>query len=79
VGGGRRKSTQLLLLVNREVILGLCERRGLDVETIEVYLDSNKTPLPLLTSDTSWLSGRTLRIRGKRFCTLQYSRQCKVD
>jgi hypothetical protein len=54
------------LLVNREVILGLCERRGLDVETIEVYLDSNKTPLPLLTSDTSWLSGRTLRIRGKR-------------
>ncbi len=57
--------TSVMVLPAREVILALCERRGLEVESMEVYLDSNKTPLPLLTSDTSWLSGRTLRIRSK--------------
>ena len=50
--------------MGREVILSLCERRGLDVEGVDVYLDNNRTPLPLLTSETSWLAGRTLRIRG---------------
>ena len=45
--------------------MSLCERRGLDVEGVDVYLDNNRTPLPLLTSETSWLSGRTLRIRGE--------------
>ena len=49
----------------REAISGVCERRGVDVESIEVFLDNNKTPLPLLTSETSWLGGRTLKIRGK--------------
>ena len=49
----------------REAVSGLCERRGFDIDSIEVYLDNNKTPLPLLTSETSWLSGRTLRIKGQ--------------
>jgi hypothetical protein len=53
-------------------MVGLCERRGLEVENIEVYLDGNKTPLPLLTSDTSWLSGRTLRIRGEPLAFYNY-------
>ena len=35
-----------------------------DIDTIDVFLDNNKTPLPLLTSETSWLGGRTLKIRG---------------
>ncbi|XP_023335851.1 pleckstrin homology domain-containing family G member 5, partial [Eurytemora carolleeae] len=49
----------------KEAVSGLCERRGFDIDSIEVYLDNNKTPLPLLTSETSWLSGRTVRIKGK--------------
>jgi len=49
----------------REAISAVCERRGVDVESINVFLDNNKTPLPLLTSETSWLGGRTLKIRGK--------------
>ena len=36
-----------------------------DIDTIDVFLDNNKTPLPLLTSETSWLGGRTLKIRGE--------------
>ena len=49
----------------REAISTVCERRGVDVESINVFLDNNKTPLPLLTSETSWLGGRTLKIRGE--------------
>lgn len=49
----------------REAISGVCDRRGVDVDSIDVFLDNNKTPLPLLTSETSWLGGRTLKIRGK--------------
>ena len=49
----------------REAIAAVCERRGVDVESINVYLDQSRTPLPLLTSETSWLGGRHIRIRGK--------------
>ena len=49
----------------REAISSVCERRGVDIDSIDVFLDNNKTPLPLLTSETSWLGGRTLKIRGK--------------
>ena len=48
----------------REAISSVCERRGVDIDSIDVFLDNNKTPLPLLTSETSWLGGRTLKIRG---------------
>ena len=47
---------------------------GLDIDGIDVFLDNNKTPLPLLTSETNWLSGRTLRIKSKCFnfiCSLR--------
>ena len=49
----------------REAISGVCERRGVDIDSIDVFLDNNKTPHPLLTSETSWLGGRTLKIRGE--------------
>ena len=49
----------------REAISGVCERRGVDIDSIDVFLAKNKTPLPLLTSETSWLGGRTLKIRGE--------------
>ena len=58
----------LIHLYYREAVSGLCERRGFDIDSIEVYLDNNKTPLPLLTSETSWLSGRTVRIKGQFKC-----------
>ena len=49
----------------REAISGVCDRNGVDVDTINVYLESSRTPLPLLTSETSWLGGRHIRIRAK--------------
>ena len=49
----------------REAISAVCERNGVDVEGINVYLESSRTPLPLLTSETSWLGGRHIRIRAK--------------
>ena len=49
----------------------MCERRGVDVESINVYLDQSRTPLPLLTSETSWLGGRHIRIRGKYYFNVQ--------
>lgn len=35
------------------------------MDAINVYLDSSTTPLPLLTTETAWLGGRLIRIRGK--------------
>ena len=55
----------------REAISAVCERRGVDVESINVYLDQSRTPLPLLTSETSWLGGRHIRIRGKYYFNVQ--------
>ena len=55
----------------REAISAVCERRGVDVESINVYLDQSRTPLPLLTSETSWLGGRHIRIRGKYYFDVQ--------
>ncbi len=56
----------LSLPPSREAIATLCERRGVEVDSINVYLDNSTTPLPLLTTETSWLGGRLIRIRGIR-------------
>lgn len=48
----------------REAIASVCERRGVDVDGINVYLESSQTPLPLLTTEIGWLGGRLIRIRG---------------
>ena len=53
------------MILFREAISGVCDRNGVDVDTINVYLESSRTPLPLLTSETSWLGGRHIRIRAK--------------
>ena len=50
---------------SREAISAVCDRRGVEVDTINVYLEQSRTPLPLLTSETSWLGGRHIRIRAK--------------
>jgi hypothetical protein len=34
------------------------------VDFINVYLEQSRTPLPLLTTETAWLGGRHIRIRG---------------
>ena len=54
----------------REAISAVCERRGVDVDSINVYLEQSRTPLPLLTTETAWLGGRHIRIRGKKTVTL---------
>ena len=46
------------------------------MDSINVYLDQSVTPLPLLTTETSWLGGRLIRIRGKRL--EKYSRTEKL-
>ena len=52
----------LRLLLRREAISSVCERRGIDVDTINVYLENAATPLPLLTTETSWLGNKLIRI-----------------
>ncbi|XP_059085132.1 pleckstrin homology domain-containing family G member 5-like isoform X3 [Tigriopus californicus] len=49
----------------REAIATVCERRGIDVDSINVYLDNSTTPLPLLTTETAWLGGKVINIRAK--------------
>lgn len=39
-------------------------RRGVDLSNVNVYLDSSKTPLSLITTETFWLGGKHLRIKG---------------
>ena len=53
-----------IFLFFREAISAVCERRGVDVDSINVYLEQSRTPLPLLTTETAWLGGRHIRIRG---------------
>ncbi|XP_015429523.1 PREDICTED: pleckstrin homology domain-containing family G member 5 [Dufourea novaeangliae] len=47
-----------------EALNATCERRGIDLSRIEVY-DGFSTPLPILTTDTSSLGGKHLRITVK--------------
>ena len=47
-----------------EAINAACERRGIDISRIEVF-DDFSPPLPILTTDTSSLGGKHLRITGK--------------
>lgn len=39
------------------------ERRGIDIGTVNAFIEKSKTPLPL-SSDTSFLAGNTLEIKG---------------
>ncbi|XP_061934237.1 pleckstrin homology domain-containing family G member 5 isoform X10 [Apis cerana] len=47
-----------------EAINAACERRGIDISRIEVF-DGFSSPLPILTTDTSSLGGKHLRITVK--------------
>ena len=59
-----RVKCNMLFSYYREAISAVCERRGVDVDSINVYLEQSRTPLPLLTTETAWLGGRHIRIRG---------------
>lgn len=49
---------------NSEALAAVCMRRGVDLSNVNVYLDSSKTPLSLITTETFWLGGKHLRIKG---------------
>ena len=66
------------MLIFREAISAVCDRNGVDVDTINVYLESSRTPLPLLTSETSWLGGRHIRIRAKVSVTFAHLNRDKT-
>lgn len=51
-------------MINREALAAVCMRRGVDLSNVNVYLDSSKTPLSLITTETFWLGGKHLRIKG---------------
>ena len=51
----------------REALAAVCERRGVDLSDVNVFLDTYKTPLSLLTTETFWLGGKHLRIAGTFF------------
>ena len=54
----------MMLLTFREALAAVCQRRGVDLSNVNVYLDSSKTPLSLITTETFWLGGKHLRIKG---------------
>ncbi|KAG8295362.1 Pleckstrin y domain containing, G (with RhoGef domain) member [Homalodisca vitripennis] len=50
----------------REALNSVCAKRGIDLTNVNVYLDSYKTPLPVLTTETSWLGGKHILIKDTR-------------
>ena len=50
-------------MFHREALKPVCARHGVDLSGLDVFLENHKTPLPLMT-DTSWLGGKQLRLRG---------------
>ena len=48
-----------------EALVGACDRRGIDLGRVDVLLDAFSTPLPILTTETSCLGGKHLRVTGK--------------
>ncbi|XP_065215741.1 pleckstrin homology domain-containing family G member 5 isoform X2 [Planococcus citri] len=48
-----------------DALTPVCSRRGINLSSVNVYLDAYKTPLPVLTTDTSWLGGKHILIKGK--------------
>ncbi|XP_046594123.1 pleckstrin homology domain-containing family G member 5 [Neodiprion lecontei] len=48
-----------------EALSGACERRGIDLGRVDVFLDSLNTPLPVLTTESSCMGGRHLRITAR--------------
>lgn len=42
----------------------MCAKRGVELSSVSVFLDSYKTPLPVLTTETSWLGGKHLLVKG---------------
>ena len=51
------------------------------MDSINVYLEQSRTPLPLLTTETAWLGGRHIRIRGKSLRSLYVCilRKCELE
>lgn len=53
-----------LLTFYRMALISILERRGLDMNSINVFVEASKTPLPL-DCESFLLGGNTLNIRGK--------------
>lgn len=49
----------------REALSAVCAKRGVELSSVSVFLDSYKTPLPVLTTETSWLGGKHLLVKGQ--------------
>ncbi|XP_037074675.1 pleckstrin homology domain-containing family G member 5-like [Pollicipes pollicipes] len=49
--------------VLREALGHVCEQHRVDIDSISVYLENGRTPLPLLTTETYWLGGKHLKIK----------------
>ncbi|KAK6621809.1 hypothetical protein RUM44_001616 [Polyplax serrata] len=47
----------------RDALLDVCRRKGIDLASSNVFLDANKSPLPCLDIDTSWMGGKHIRIK----------------
>ena len=54
-------------MLHREALKPVCARRGVDLSGLDVFLENTKTLLPLMT-ETSWLGGKQLRLRGTAAC-----------
>ncbi|XP_012252088.2 pleckstrin homology domain-containing family G member 5 isoform X1 [Athalia rosae] len=48
-----------------EALSGACDRRGIDLGRIDVFLDAFSTPLPVLTTEASCMGGKHLRVTAR--------------
>ncbi|KAG8233237.1 hypothetical protein J437_LFUL013599, partial [Ladona fulva] len=48
-----------------DALSGVCSRRGIDLNTVNVFQDSIKRPLPIHSTETSRLGGKHLKIKAK--------------
>ncbi|GFS12672.1 pleckstrin domain-containing family G member [Elysia marginata] len=69
-GDGQREDLEVVAAVHnrpttlREAIESVLESRNLDINNVNVFIEKSRTPLPI-NSDTVFLAGNTLEIKGE--------------
>jgi hypothetical protein len=59
----KKEAERVVSICHREALKPVCSRRGVDLSSLDVFLENSKAPLSVMT-DTSWLGGKQLQLRG---------------
>ena len=58
--------TSNVFMFCRDALRPLCDKKNIDLASVNVYVDSSKTPLPAAAhTDTYFVAGKNLIVRGK--------------